>query len=665
MRIAVGVIGSWMTAVLLCLSALGLTPKATHGQSAPDADTTDVAMTVAIPDTVVVTASRIAEPAAQSGRRVSVWTHEEIEALPASSYDELLRTVSGVDVQSRGGFGVQSDITMRGSTFNGVLVLLDGARINDPMSGHFLADMPVPMSEIARIEVLRGPASALYGPDALGGVVQLFTHAGLHQEQGAPTGSNANAHAQAQVGRHGLYDVEGTARLARGSTFLSASFAMQGSNGQPISTPSGEPVTDSDGRVRTDFRRTAGSLAWTQRLSAGHSLFTRAGIDDRRFTAYQFYTSLPSDNARESTSTYWAQTRYQGRLSASTQLRAQVAAKQHEDSYRFTPSTPPNEHTSRLLTAHGQIQHALSERWQLSGGVSGQARSIDSNNLGDHADEAGGAFTRLRWSPTEPLTLTGSLRLDADHAFGTELTPQFYAAWSKPHYTLRAGAGRAVRAPNYVERYYNTELDSPPDGSVGTPNLRAERAWSYEVGADVYPTRALALHVTGFARTTNGLIDFAQSPGEELFRSRNVLSVDTYGLEAETRWQQSWGARGHAAWTLAYTGLDASLGDAGEGVLYTYAASAARHHVQGTARVQWGAVGGSLQTQWKERLDAPAPADLSYSVTNARLFYTINALDSEATVSFEMRNIFNREYSEVFNAPMPERWWLLGLSVDL
>ena len=655
----------WLFSLLLFVA---LPAQAQSDAPPPDtapADSSEVAMTVAFPDTIVVTAARTAEPAAQSGRRVSVWTRDAIEDLPVSSYDELLRTVSGVDVQSRGGFGVQSDFTMRGSTFNGVLVLLDGARLNDPMTGHFLSDLPVPMSEIARIEVLRGPASALYGPDALGGVVQLFTYAGLQQERGAPETTQTQAEVSTQVGRHALYDVTGAARLARGGTFVSASVAAQGSDGQPIRTPSGEPVTDSDGRVRTDFERVAGSLGWTQSLGAGHSLYTRAGIDDRQFVAYQFYTSLPSDNAREATSTYWAQTRYQGRLSASTQLRAQVAAKQHEDSYRFTPSTTPNEHTSRLVTAHAQVQHTLSPRWQFSGGLSAQARGIDSNNLGDHADESGGAFTRLRYAPLEPLTLTGSLRLDTDDAFGTELTPQFYAAWSKPQYTLRAGVGRAVRAPNYVERYYNTELDTPPDGSIGTPDLRAERAWSYEVGADLYPTRGLAVHLTGFARTTDGLIDFAQEPGAMFFRSRNVLSVDTYGIEAETRWRHTWGPRRVAEWTLAYTGLDASIGDVSDGVLYTYAASAARHHVQGTARVQWGSIGGSLQTQWKERLDAPDGADLSYHVTDARVFYTTKALGPRATLSFEVRNVFDRAYSEVFNAPMPERWWLLGASIDL
>src|SRR5690606_29778239 len=110
---------------------------------------------------------------------VSVWTAEDIRHAPVASFDELLRVVGGVEVHSRGGFGIQSDLTMRGSTFNGVLVLLDGARLNDPMTGHFLTNLPIPLSEIARIEVMRGPATALYGPDAIGGVIQIFTWSGL------------------------------------------------------------------------------------------------------------------------------------------------------------------------------------------------------------------------------------------------------------------------------------------------------------------------------------------------------------------------------------------------------------------------------------------------------------------------------------------------------
>lgn len=653
---------NWLIAVLFLF--ILLLPSTGTGTPLSLSDTTDVAMSVAISDTVVVTASRNAEQAQQSGRSVSVWSRDSIERLPAMTYDEVLRTVSGIDVQSRGGFGVQSDITMRGSTFNGVLVLVDGARLNDPMTGHFLADTPITASDIARIEVLRGPASALYGPDALGGVVQIFTHAGLQQESQAAPVDSEHASFSTRVGRHALYEATGHARIQRGSTLLTASFSTQGSDGQPISTPQSEPVTYNDERLRTDFERRVGSIAITQRLSSG-TLMARAGADDRQFGAYQFYTSNETDRARESTSTYWAQTRYVSTPDRPTQFRAQVAAKQHEDSYRFTPDIPPNEHTSRLLTAHTQLQHDLSSQWRIGGGASGSLRDIDSNNLGSHTDESAGVFGRARWMPVESLTLSGSLRLDHDSAFDTELTPQFYAAWSRPSYTLRAGFGRAVRAPNYVERYYNTELDSPPDGSLGTPGLRAERAWSYEAGFDLFPIDGISLHATGFLRDTDGLIDFALEPDAEFFQSRNVLSVETLGLETELRARRALGTQSFLEATVAYTGLDATIGDVDEGVLYTYAASSARHHLQTTLQAQWSGLGASIQHQWKERLDAPEPADMQYQVANARVYYNTSIIGTQATASVEVRNVFDRSYSEVFNAPMPERWWLVGLSVDI
>ena len=81
----------------------------------------------------------------------------------------------GVEVQSRGGFGVQGDIVMRGSTFTQVLILVNGMRLNDPLTGHFNSYIPVSMADIERIEILRGAASAMYGPDAVGGVINIIS----------------------------------------------------------------------------------------------------------------------------------------------------------------------------------------------------------------------------------------------------------------------------------------------------------------------------------------------------------------------------------------------------------------------------------------------------------------------------------------------------------
>jgi len=194
-------------------------------QAQPTPDTADVAFEVEMDDDVVVTGSRVASPIQETGRRVTVYSQQDIQNLSVNSIDQLLDVVGGLDVQSRGGFGVQSDLKMRGSSFNGVLLLLDGARINDPMTGHFLMDLPVPLSEIARVEVLHGPATALYGPDALGGVVHLITKTGLRSGRMGDTGTSAKV--SGRYGENNLYDAGGSARHVGENTTVSGAACFQ------------------------------------------------------------------------------------------------------------------------------------------------------------------------------------------------------------------------------------------------------------------------------------------------------------------------------------------------------------------------------------------------------------------------------------------------------
>lgn len=605
-----------------------------------------------LPDSIVVTATREAADQRSTGRRITVWTARQLADLPVSSFDELLRAVGGVETQSRGGFGVQSDITMRGSTFNGVLVLVDGMRLNDPMTGHFLADLPVPLSEIARIEVLRGPASALYGPDALGGVIQIITYTGLQTagEQPLTQGS-----ADLQFGDEALYSVDASLRHAQQRTVVSAATTFQGTDGMPIQNAEGTPVLGPDGAIRTDFTRQAHSLA-VHHQSKNVGWYARAGFDDREFGAFHFYTPFASDTAREATSTYWAQVRLGG--AGRTPWQIQVAAKQHEDAYTFYPGLTPNEHTSRLLQAQAQLQHALHTDWHLIGGVSGALRSIDSNNMGKHDDAAAGAFVTTRWNPQTAWTLHTSGRLDYDPGFGLEATPQISVAYNpNAMWTLRGGISRAVRAPNYVERYFNT-VRPRPNGNLGNPDLEAERAWAYEAGADVYTSMGLSLHATGFIRHTSNLIDYVQlTPADTLFLARNVLNVDTRGIELDAAFSHDTGT---SRWRVdaTYTWLDADLGNSDGVHQFKYALSNARHIVQGQATLTQGATTLGLQAFWKERLEGD-----SYSVVNARLAYRINWGAQRLILSAEVRNLFDETYSEVFDAPMPGRWWLVGMTL--
>ena len=124
--------------------------------------------------TIVITGSRIAQTVDETLAPVTVIDRKQIDARPNTTVTELLRSTPGLDVISNGGKGAQASIFMRGSESDHVLVLVDGVRVGSATAGT-AAIQNIPSEQIERIEVVRGPQSSLYGSDAIGGVIQIFT----------------------------------------------------------------------------------------------------------------------------------------------------------------------------------------------------------------------------------------------------------------------------------------------------------------------------------------------------------------------------------------------------------------------------------------------------------------------------------------------------------
>lgn len=607
-----------------------------------------------LPDTIVVTASRSPEDVRLSGRRVAVWTARDIADLPVSSVDELLRSVGGVEVQSRGGFGVQSDLTMRGSSFSGVLLLLDGVRVNDPMTGHFLSDLPLPLSEIARIEVARGPATVLYGPDAVGGVVQIFTYDGLRRAEAAQ--GSVGGSMQIKRGTYGLNDFGLALRGGRKRTALSAAGTWQDTQGMPIVGAGGQAVESPSGQVRTDFRRGAVTSALVQKIGTA-SLFARAGLDSRRFGAFHFYTPFPSDTARESTSTLWAQARLSGG-NDDPGWQIDLAAKQHGDVYTYNPQTPANRHTSRMFTGQAQATKPVARQLSVTVGLASMLRSIGSNNLGDHADASGGVFALARWMPAPRLLIQAGGRADFDPAYGVEPTPQLSVAFSRGLMSAYVSSGRTLRAPSYLERYYNTLL-AHPTGNLGNPDLDVETAWTHEVGAGLYALGGLALHADVFTRRTRNLIDYARfDTADPIFLARNLHRVRTSGVEADADYVRSFSS-GRVRLSASYAWLDTKLDRQPAGVEFKYALTSARHLVQGMAAVDLGSVSFGARGLWKDPM-----LEEAYGVIDLQAGYRLSLGRQRLSILGEVRNLMDRRYSDVFDAPMPGRWWIVGVRLE-
>ena len=610
-------------------------------------------------DETIVTAGRLADDARKTGRHVSVITAADIARSPAQSLDELLRFEAGVLVTPRGAFGTQADLSVRGGTFNGVVVLVDGARFNDPMTGHFLSDFPIPLGEIARVEVLRGPDAAAWGPDALGGVIHVITHTGARRIEGR----RGDGSVELATGDNTTRRFEAAGHTLTPRVGFSYGFSDLRTEGEPVLDASGAPIISSSGPVRTDFDREARTLSLALGLKAAR-ITARHAYDRRNFGAYQFYTPFASDTAREATSTLW----YQARATAPdpdalSQWSVSASHRLHRDRYTFFPGLNPNLHTSQRTGATADVSHRLSETVTVGGGASVERRSIESNSLGDHSDVSGGAFGLARWSPTAPLTLSASARLDTDPGFGLEATPMLAVAYAAtPRVTLRAAGGRAVRAPNYVERYFNT-VAPRPGGNLGNPDLVAERAWNAEAGADVSPARGVTLRATGFWRATTDLIDYVRTTveDEEVFFAQNVLGADAAGVETSASVVRQLSQDTVLRLALGYTYTDVRIdpGSFAEGD-FKYVLDHSPHLVQGRAALDVTLLRLSVEGLSKTRVEPAA----GFTVVHGRIGLVVpHQIDfvGGLEVYGEVRNVFDVQYTEVFGAPMPGRLLLVGI----
>ncbi|MBO4550539.1 MAG: TonB-dependent receptor, partial [Bacteroidaceae bacterium] len=137
----------------------------------------------------------------QAARIVCVITRQDIEQAAAQSVNDLLKLATGVDVRQRGGFGIQTDISIDGGTFDQVTLLLNGIDIGNPQTGHLSADFPVSIGDIERIEVLEGAASRVYGGQSFGGAINIVTKHDQEQsiELAARGGSFGTAEGEGRV----------------------------------------------------------------------------------------------------------------------------------------------------------------------------------------------------------------------------------------------------------------------------------------------------------------------------------------------------------------------------------------------------------------------------------------------------------------------------------
>ncbi len=464
-------------------------------------------------DTIPVVGTRVGVALSERTRAVQVLDRETLAGLPVRSVAEALQWATGVEVQARS--FAQTDLSIRGGTFEQLLVLVDGVRMSDPQTGHFDLDLTLPLDRIERIEVLRGPASAQYGSDAVGGVVNIVTRNGG----------------------------EGGSLRFEGGSFGTALLGAEGARGLGrLSMEAGAELGRSDGhREGTEWEQALLSFRMETPVAGGR-LRGDLGYARRDFGAEGFYAPFPSV---EATRTETVALRWIPSAAAAVRVEPRMTWRGHDDDFtliRENPEVYRNIHRSTQAGADLVVRGTLSPALQVAAGAEVARHGLTSNALGDRSEHRGALFAEGGVEVGSSVALSVGLRHDRHGPWGGFTSPSLAASWSLTEATrLRASWGQSFRGPTWTERFY------ADPGHTPNPDVGPESGRSLEVGATLAPSPGVALSATLWERRQRDLIDWARprlpegvvdlTTAPEPWVPRNVNRANFRGVEAEARWE--------------------------------------------------------------------------------------------------------------------------------
>lgn len=472
-------------------------------------------------DTVRITAvSRIPTSLATPFRSVEVIDRARLDRMPAVTVADYLATSFGVDVRGRS--AAQADVSLRGSTFDQVLVLVDGVRVSDAQTGHFNLDLTAPLDLIERIEILRGPASALYGFDAVGGVINVVTRRGADRSDARAWGGSFSS--------------------------FGGAVATGGTTG-PLRVSGGSDYAKSDGhRSGTDFELVQGRIGAELKVGGGRVL-SDLGIGARDFGAADFYAPYPShERTRSSTATV----RYESRPTAPWSVGVTASTRRHSDLFtlvRDDPAIYQNSHVSWQSAGELVARYASAGAWGVAFGGEAMDLRLRSARLGDRDETRSAVFSEATVGRPKGAKLNLGVRGERSASYGDFVSPSVAA--SLPLYSivwLRGSLSRGFRAPTWTERFY----EDP--GNVGDPDLRAERFLASELGVRLFPSGRVSVDVAGFTRDAKDVIEWAKPAGATAatpWRTMNFASATYRGIEAQVSAPDLFGVD----WRFQATGL--------------------------------------------------------------------------------------------------------------
>ncbi|MDD5561555.1 MAG: TonB-dependent receptor [Candidatus Omnitrophica bacterium] len=540
----------------------------------------------------------------------------------AFNYQSSLESLSSlpVDLQSRAlRSGIQADFSLRGSTFQQVLVLLNGQRINDPQTAHYNSDIPFTKEDIRRVELIPGAGSALFGPDAIGGAVNFTLSAPKEKKAVWEIGSGNNRN--------------GYSLFSLSDRFKDLGFRF-----------SVEDAQSKGFRQDTDYKKFTSSLSTNYEFTEG-TWENNFGYQEKDYGAYDFYTPGLGYLSREHTKTFLLNSGLS--LSGNGLLiKPNFIWRRHYDKFILDEtqvrSTSANQHRTDIFTPSIYLQKEIASWGKFGLGAEWGNERLASTNLGSHLRERKSVFLDNSFSLGSKLDIGSCLRWEDFSGFGRVYTGSLNARFKLTFdMAFNLGISRNMRVPSFTELYYSDST------TIGNDNLVSEKAWNYEAGFE-YRQEDFLTGLSLFLRQEKDMIDWVKpDPASASWQARNFTRDNVFGVEYILR------KRFNRLFSLDanYTYTDKNIDS--QGYIYKYGPNYTSHLVNTVFNLFLPFGRQEVGFNYKKR-----PGRRGWLLVNCGLNYN---LSPDAKVFLHSENILNVEYQDIEGIPQPGRYIEAGM----
>ncbi len=586
---------------------------------------------------------------------VATVSAEQLQSFPVTTLPELLDYLPGIDIRTRGANGAQADISMRGGTFDQVLILLNGVNITDAQTGHANLDIPIDFSAIERIEILRGTSVCQFGLSAFSGAINIVTNATPQR----------TVRAAVHGGDFGFFAPKIDFRYAKDDWHVEASVDYNQSTG----------YTDN-----TDYKYGNAYLSATCNDSFTGTWQMQLGGQLKNFGSNSFY-SLKYPDQFEATKTLLGSLLWQKRLNV-VSLEASLFYRGHYDRFELfregkteAPAwyTGHNYHCTDMSGAN--LKASFPYRiGRTSFGAELRDEHIFSNVLGDDLETARRVpfaadsvqFTKAKnrlnvnyfaeqmfsvGNFVAAVGISGNYNTMFRHNFAFTANASYHFAADGEVF---ANVSRALRLPTFTDLYYQSATQ------IANPNLKPEESLTSEIGVR-WAGHGFRTSLNAYYRVGKNLIDWVKTPDEERWRSVNHTRVDAFGGEVSLAYSHGYWLKNLES-NYAYCQLSK---DAGE-LMSKYALDYLRHKFTvNFAHGIYKGFGASWQFTFQQRegtytdVDGAVQRYTPAYLLDGRIFWQNQKLN----IFLEGSNLIGQKYYDYGGIVQPGRWIKAGISV--